>query len=129
MKNIEAQAIALEQIRNVTLSFETLQAFVARFTEDLGGFRPLQQCIDTVVRLNTCGRCTDIRPPFCENVCAAIAAACYSPFNDALFSQLNQLWEATRMLVNTTQSSIAELNANKGLIINQTLIVSQIART
>lgn len=93
---------------------------------DLGGFRPLQQCIDTVVRINTCGRCTDVRPPLCENVCAAIATACYSPFNDALFSQLNQLWDVTRMLVNTTQFSIVELNANKRLVINETLNVSQL---
>ena len=119
---MEAQAAALQEIRRVTASFEVLREFISNLTMNLAGFRPLQQCVDTVVLLNTCGRCEAVRPPFCENVCEAIASACYSPFNDAMTNQLEQLWEVTEEILEAAVEAIAELNANRGLF-NRTEIV------
>lgn len=118
------QAEGLQQIRRVIASVDTLRDFVRNFTEDLGGFRPLQQCITAVVQLNTCGRCAAVLPPFCENVCGAIASACYSPLDDALEGQLEQLWEVVRRILAAATDAIAELNANRGLL-NVTAVVSE----
>lgn len=104
-------------------SVANLRLLVYNLTENLAGFIPLQQCIDTMVRLNTCGRCTAIRPHFCRNICEAIAHACYSPFNDALSGQLDQLWEVVREVVNATSDAISVLTANKELV-NKTAVVS-----
>ena len=114
-QNMDIQSDALEQIRRVSASLETLRSFIRNLTDDLAGFSPLQQCINTLVSLNTCGRCTAVRPPFCANVCGAIARACYSPFNDALEAQLEQLWEVTRRILDAATSAIVDLNANRGL--------------
>ena len=122
---MNAQVTALEQIRRVMASIDNLRNFIRIFTVTLGGFQSLQQCVNTVVQRNICGRCEAIRPPFCENVCGALASACYSPFNDALSSQLNQLWDTVQQLLNVAATSIANLNANKGLL-NTTIIVSLI---
>ena len=120
---MDAQAAALQQIRRVMASIDNLREFISNFTDNLAGFRPLQQCIDAVVRLNTCGRCVAVRPPFCQNVCAAIARACYSPFNNALEDQLEVLWEVVRRILDAATDAIGDLNANRG-IFNLTEIVS-----
>ena len=117
------QAVALEQIGRISATLAELQNLVRNLTENVTGFRPLQQCIDVVVRLNTCGRCVAVRPPFCENVCEAIASACYSPFNDALKDQLSQLWGVANGIVNITKTEISLLNNQRGLL-NVTAIVS-----
>ena len=122
-RSLDAKAESLEQIRRVMAAIESLRSFVRNFTENLAGFRPLQQCIDTVVRLNTCGRCVAVRPPFCENVCEAIASACYSPFNDALEDQFEQLWETVRGIINAATDAIQMSNANRGSF-NRTAVVS-----
>ena len=118
------QAEGLQQIRRVVASLDALRDFVSNFTEDLGGFRPLQQCITAIVQLNTCGRCEAVLPPFCENVCGAIARACYSPLNDALEDQLEQLWEVVRRILAAAIDAITELNASRG-ILNVTAAVSE----
>lgn len=123
VQHIINQTAALQQIRRVMATVKNLEELTRNITTDLAGFRPLQQCIDTTVHLNTCGRCAAIRPPFCQNVCVAIASACYSPFNDVLFGELGQLWEVFRRIINITRDAIADLNANKGLL-NRTAIVS-----
>ena len=123
-RNMDIQAEALQQIRRVMASVDELRDFVRNFTDNLGGFRPLQQCITAKVQLNTCGRCVALRPPFCENVCGAIASACYSPFNDALEDQLEILWEVVRRILDAATSAIADLNANRGLF-NITAAVSK----
>lgn len=123
VQHIINQTSALQQIRRVMASVKNLEELTRNITTDLAGFRPLQQCIDTIVYRNTCGRCTAIRPPLCQNVCAAIASACYSPFNDVLSGELGQLWEVFRSIINITTDAIADLNANKGLL-NRTTIVS-----
>ena len=119
---MEVQAAALQEIRRVMASFDVLRQFIANLTNDLAGFRPLQQCVETVVLLNTCGRCEAVRPPFCENVCEAIASACYSPFNDAMTDQLEQLWEVTEGIIEAAVTAIRELNINRGFF-NRTEIV------
>ena len=111
--NIGKQGEALQQIRRVLASVEYLRGFVQNLTNDLAGFRPLQQCIDTLVQLNTCGRCVAIRPPFCQNVCTAIARECYSPFNDALQDQLEQLWEVVRRILDTVTDTISDIETNR----------------
>ena len=115
-QKMEAQAEALQQIRRVLASIENLRSFLRNFTEDLAGFRPLQQCVERIVDLNTCGRCVAVRPPFCRNVCAAVARACYSPFNDALEDQLEVLWEVVRRILDRATDAIDDLNENKGLL-------------
>ena len=119
---LNVQAGSLQQIRRVVTSFDNITDFVRNFTENLAGFRPLQQCIETVVRLNTCGRCVAVRPPFCENVCEAIATACYSPFNDALEDQFEQLWETVRGIINAANNATLDLNINKGLLNVTTMV-------
>ena len=119
---LNIQAGSLQQIRRVVASFDNITDFVRNFTENLAGFRPLQQCIETVVRLNTCGRCVAVRPPFCENVCEAIASACYSPFNDALEDQFEQLWETVRGIINAANNATLDLNINKGLLNVTTMV-------
>lgn len=122
---MEAQARALQQVRRVLASIERLQAFLQNFTNDLAGFRPLRQCIETVVRLNTCGRCTAVRPLFCRNVCGAIASACYSPFNDAMENQLEELWEVVRRILDAATDALGDLNRNRGIFgIDQLTLVS-----
>lgn len=121
-QNVEAQAQSLRQIQRVMASFDLLQDFIRNFTTTLDGFRPLPQCVDTLVRLNTCGRCTGVRPSFCENVCGAIANACYSPFNDAITSQLDQFWGVVKMMLKFANESIVKLNTEKGLL-DRTAIV------
>lgn len=123
LKKMGVQIAALEQTQRVMASIDNLRNFIRNFTTTLVGFRPLQQCVDTVVQLNTCGRCVAVRPPFCENVCAAIASACYSPFNDVLSVQLEQMWDSVRQIIEAAAEAIADLNANKGLF-NVTDIVS-----
>ena len=115
-QKMEAQAEALQQIRRVLASIENLRSFLRNFTEDLAGFRPLQQCIDRIVDLNTCGRCVAVRQPFCRNVCAAIARACYSPFNDALEDQMEVLWEVVRRILDSATDAIEDLNENRGFL-------------
>lgn len=124
-RRMEAQAAAIQQIRRVLASVERLRAFIRNFTNDLAGFRPLQECVDSVVRLNTCGRCVATRPPFCRNVCRAIATACYSPFNTALRGQLEDLWEVVRRILDVATDALGELNVNKGFLrVNVATIVS-----
>ena len=113
---MEAQATALQQVRRVLASIELLQQFLQNFTNNVAGFRPLQQCVDAVVQLNTCGRCVARRPPFCHNVCGAIARACYSPFNDAVKDELEQLWEVVRRILDAATDALSDLNANRGLL-------------
>ena len=126
---MEAQAEAIQQIRRVLTSIERLQTFVKNFTSTLAGFRPLQQCINTVVRLNTCGRCVAVRPPFCQNVCRAIARACYSPFNDALEDQLELFWEVVRRILDRAAEAIEELNENRGFLdVDLSTLVSDMMR-
>ena len=122
---MEAQAQAFEQILRVRTTMVAFQSFVQDFTANLGGFRPLQQCIDTVVSLNTCGRCTAVRPPFCTNVCGAIARACYSAFNDALTAQLVQLWDTMKGTLVEAQKALLTLKENKSFF-NGTSVVSVI---
>ena len=124
-QRMDAQAAALQQIRRVMASIDNLREFISNLTDDLVGFRPLQQCIDAVVQLNTCGRCVAVRPPFCQNVCAAIARACYSPLNDALEDQLEVLWEVVRRILAAATDAIGDLNANRG-IFNLTEVVSKL---
>jgi hypothetical protein len=115
-QKMEAQAEALQQIRRVLASIENLRSFLSNFTEDLAGFRPLQQCVDRIVELNTCGRCVAVRPLFCRNVCWAVARACYSPFNDALENQMEVLWEVVRRILDRATDAIEDLNENKGFL-------------
>lgn len=110
-------------MQRIIASLDQLQSLVNSLTENLAGFRPLPQCVDTLILLNKCGRCTMARPSFCENVCEAIANACYSPFNDALGGQLNQLWEVVRGIIKATNDAITAINSKKGLF-NATAIVS-----
>ena len=124
MQRVETQAAALQEIRRVMAAFDVLREFIGNLTMNLAGYRPLQQCIDTLVLLDTCGRCEAVRPQFCENVCEAIASACYSPFNDAMTDQLEELWEVTGDIITAAVSAIAELNANRGLF-NRSEIVRE----
>ena len=110
------QAAAIQQIRRVIASIERLRSFVRNFTSDLAGFRPLRECVNALVRRNTCGRCVAFRPPFCRNVCRAIASACYSPFNDALEDQLDVLWEVVRRILDAATDAIGNLNRNRGIL-------------
>ena len=110
------QAAAIQQIRRVIASIERLRSFVRNFTSDLGGFRPLRECVNALVRRNTCGRCVALRPPFCRNVCRAIASACYSPFNEALEDQLDILWEVVRRILDAATDAIGNLNQNRGIL-------------
>ena len=119
---MEAQTEALQEIRRVMAAIENLRNFVRNLTDDLAGFRPLQQCINALVSLNTCGRCTAVRPPFCANVCGAIAQACYSPFNDALEDQLEQLWEVVRRILDAATDAIRNLNANRNVFDRAALV-------
>ena len=112
---MEAQAAALQQIRRVLASIDNLREFISNLTDNLAGFVPLQQCIDAVVSMNICGRCVSVRPPFCQNVCAAIARACYSPFNDAFEDQFEVLWEVVRRILDAAADAIRNLNANRGI--------------
>jgi enamine deaminase RidA (YjgF/YER057c/UK114 family) len=130
-QKMEAQAEALQQIRRVLASIENLRSFLRNFTEGLAGFRPLQQCIDRIVELNTCGRCVAVRQPFCRNVCAAIARACYSPFNDALENQMEVLWEVVRRILDRATDAIDDLNENRGFldVDNAALVSEAISRT
>ena len=124
---MEEQAEALQQIRRVLAAIENLRSFLRNFTDDLAGFRPLQQCIDRIVELNTCGRCVATRPPFCRNVCWAIARACYSPFNDALEDQLEVLWEVVRRILDAATGALGDLNRNRGILdVDNSAIVSEI---
>lgn len=124
-QRMEAQAAALQQIRRVLASIERLRAFIRNFTNDLAGFRPLQECVDSLVRRNTCGRCVATRRPFCRNVCRAIAAACYSPFNTALRGQLENLWEVVRRILDAATDALGDLNINRGFLrVNTATIVS-----
>ena len=124
-RRMEAQAAAIQQIRRVLASVERLRAFIRNFTIDLAGFSPLQDCVESLVRLNTCGRCIATRPPFCRNVCRAIAAACYSPFNNALRGQLEDLWEVVRRILDAATDALGELNVNRGFLrVNAATIVS-----
>ena len=115
-QKMQAQAEALQQIRRVVASIESLRSFIRNFTNDLAGFRPLQQCVDRMVELNICGRCVAVRPTFCRNVCLAVARACYSPFNDALEDQLEVLWEVVRRILQSATEAIEDLNENSGFL-------------
>lgn len=124
--SMDIQARGLQQIRRVVASFDLLRDFVRNFTQDLQGFRPLQQCITALVQLNTCGRCEAVLPPFCENVCGAISRACYSPINDVLeeMEQLEQLVEVVEGILAAATDAITDLNESQG-ILNITAAVSE----
>lgn len=121
------QGEALQQIRRVLASAEYLRSFVQNLTNDLAGFRPLQQCIDTLVQLNTCGRCVALRLPFCQNVCTAIARTCYSPFNDALRDQLEQLWEVVRRILDVVTDTVSDIKVNRQQL-NRRVLVSELQK-
>ena len=127
-RNMAIQAEGLQQIRRVVASVDVLRDFVRDLAENLTGFVPLQQCVDTIVQLNTCGRCEAVLPPFCENVCDAIARACYSPFYNALNRVdglgLEQLWEVVQGILTAASEAVTELNASRG-ILNITAVVSK----
>ena len=100
---------SVEQLRrSLTLGMRLLN-FLENFRENLGGFRPLQQCVTRLVRLNYCGRCVQHTPPLCRNICGALARGCYSPFHTGLRMQFENLWNVTRQVIGLTRSSLASL--------------------
>ena len=122
---MEEQAEAIQQIRRVLASIEFLQEFVQNFTRDLAGFRPLQECLNALVEVNTCGRCVAVRPPLCRNVCGAIARACYSSFNNAMRDEFELLWEVVRRILDAATDALGDLNKNRGILsVDPTTIVS-----
>ena len=83
-----------------------LEQLLNNITSRLAGFRPLNVCVRTLVQLNTCGRCVSPRPPFCRNVCGALARACYSPFEDAMSNELESLWVFVRKVVDVVDDTL-----------------------
>ena len=123
-QNVQAQAATMEEIERIMALFDALQMLINNVTTNLARFRALPQCTDTLVRLNTCGRCVDVRPLFCENVCGALANACYSPFNDAFKGQLQELWDTMNVMLSFMNASMVKLNTEKGLLDRNAIVSS-----
>ena len=99
----------IEELRRSLTSGLKLLSFLEDFSEDLGGFQPIQQCINTLVQLNSCGRCVRRTPPLCQNVCGALARGCYSPIHTGLRAQFENLWNVTRQLIFLTRRALQRL--------------------
>ena len=109
MTNMQDVSEDIEQLRRSLSSGLRLLNFMENFGEDLGGFRPLRQCVTTLVRLNYCSRCVRRTPPLCRNVCGALTRGCYSPFVTGLRAQFENLWNVTRQIVALTRTSLQTL--------------------
>ena len=79
--------------------------------QGLAGFVPQNQCVDALLEL-TCARCWKNIPPLCRDACNAHIEGCYSPFYIGLREQFNILWNVTRQLVVSAQSSLREAYAS-----------------
>ena len=129
MQKMELQSQGIQEVRRLMSTFDILQIFVRdNITQDLIGFRPLQQCVDALVSIDTCGRCVATRPQLCENVCDAVARACYSPFNDALSAgrQMERLWNIVKNAIDRTSMVLTMLEKTKGFF-NGTSVVSSLS--
>ena len=116
MTNMQDVSEDIEQLRRSLSSGLRLLNFLENFGEDLGGFRPLQQCITTLVRLNYCSRCVRRTPPLCRNVCGALTRGCYSPFVTGLRAQFENLWNVTRQIVALTRLALRRLGRRRGIL-------------
>ena len=113
--NAQLITTEIEELRRSLTSGLKLLSFLEDFSEDLGGFQPIQQCINTLVQLNSCGRCVRRTPPLCRNVCGALARGCYSPIHTGLRAQFENLWNVTRQLIFLTRRALQRL-AGRGRI-------------
>ena len=109
MTNMQDVSEDIEQLRRSLSSGLRLLNFMENFGENLGGFRPLRQCVTTLVRLNYCSRCVRRTPPLCRNVCGALTRGCYSPFVTGLRAQFENLWNVTRQIVALTRTTLQRL--------------------
>ena len=119
---------SIEQLRRSLTSGMRLLNFLENFRENLGGFRPLRQCVSTLVRLNYCSRCVQRTPPLCRNICGALARGCYSPFHTGLRRQFENLWNVTRQIIGLTRSSLASLRGQlqRNLNVDRVALVSSV---
>ena len=126
MTNMQDVSEDIEQLRRSLSSGLRLLNFLENFGEDLGGFRPLQQCVTTLVRLNYCSRCFRRTPPLCRNACGALTRGCYSPFVTGLREQFENLWNVTRQIVTLTRLALRRLGGRRGILdVDRLALVSQ----
>ena len=105
----------IEELRRSLTSGLKLLSFLEDFSEDLGGFQPIQQCITALLQLNSCAKCVRQTPPLCQNVCGALARGCYSPIHTGLRAQFENLWNVTRQVIFLTRRALQKL-AGQGRI-------------
>lgn len=89
-----------------------LDNVIASFNDSLGGYRPLQLCVN---RLIDCDSCIDQRD-LCSNVCGTLARACYSPFHDRIQSQLIRLQNTFLDVIDFMPQLLERLNGSKSVI-------------
>ena len=87
------------------------QWYRTSLVEGLAGFVPQNQCVDALLEL-TCARCSRNIPPLCRDACNAHIEGCYSPFYIGLQEQFNILWNVSRQLVISAQSSLQKAYAS-----------------
>ena len=113
--NIDLMTAHMDHIRQALTTLIMIRDwYTDDFYYNLAGFVPRENCIDNFIAL-TCAECTQNISRLCTPVCAAMVIGCYSPFQDGLRAQFDNLWNVTRQLVATFQSDVttlAELTRN-----------------
>ncbi len=110
-----ALAASIEQIRRIRTTLDKLGNFLEMLNTTLGGYRPLQTCVDRLVDRADCDSCIVPRV-LCSNWCGALARACYSPFYDTFNGQFRRFWAIVRQVVEQIPRQLQRVNQNRKVI-------------
>lgn len=100
----------LQILREAVTTSTRILTFLQNFNVTLGGFEPLPECVDTIVRFSFCGRCTDSIPPLCTNVCGAILRGCFAGFYTGVGDVFRErLWFIASQIVSLADTTLASV--------------------
>ena len=100
----------LQILREAVTTSTRILTFLQNFNVTLGGFEPLPECVDTIVRFSFCGRCTDSIPPLCTNVCGAIIRGCFAGFYTGVGDVFRErLWFIASQIVSLADTTLASV--------------------
>ncbi len=110
-----AFAESVEQFRRIRTTLDKLKDFLQQLNNTLGGYRPLQVCVNRLVDIADCDSCIVPRI-LCSNWCGALARACYSPVYDVFNGQFRRFWIIVRQVIEQIPRQLQRLNENRRVI-------------
>ena len=120
---------ALEEVRESLTTACGLVDFLTSYSETLGGFEPLPECITALIEASFCGRCTRNIPPLCLNTCGAIIRGCFSSFYAGLEGEFDNLWTVASDVLGVTDTALKEIFNGDFSIVNTPGLVSILSQS